>query len=56
MKIISKKLIKDINKDFFTINEINLTLQDTIEIIKNFGDFSRLLVQRSQRRKEAENV
>lgn len=56
MKIINKKIIQCIKDDFIIINDIDLDLQEIINIIRNFGDFSRLLVQLSQRRKEAENV
>ncbi|MBO5737836.1 hypothetical protein J6R97_00690 [bacterium] len=56
MKIINKKIIKCIKDDFIVINDIDLDLQEIINIIRNFGDFSKLLVQLSQRRKEAENV
>lgn len=56
MNIISKKIIKCVKDDFIVINNINLELQETISIIRNFGEFSKLLVLLSQRRKEAENV
>ena len=56
MNTISKKIIKYVHDDFIVINNTNLELQETISVIRNFGEFSKLILLLNQRQKEAENV
>lgn len=46
----NKKLVRCVKNDFAGINNINLSLKDTVSIIKNFAEFSKLIILLEQRR------
>lgn len=56
MKDNNSTLINLIKEKFYLANYVELSVQDTVGLVLNFSNFSRLLIALSKRRKEAKNV